>query len=271
MFQIIVTRAILAGTILFLPVGAWPQPWDFKPTLQVGQSVATSYFARGVRRARLGDYNKALADYNRAIELNPQYAAAYCNRGTLKQDNIQDDIGALTDRDRAVQLDPLQRRSPDYHAALVDYDRAIQLNPQYALAYNNRGVLKKKNLQDYNGALADYDRAIQLDPQYALAYNNRGVLRSCLQDYNGALADYDRAIQLNPQDPLIYSNRGILKQDLQDYNGALADYDCAIRLNPRDADAYYNRAKVWEKLGKPDKAKESRRKATFLVLRSVFT
>ena len=78
-----------------------------------------------------GDYDRAIADYNKALELDPKDATAYNNRG-FTYDN-----------------------KGDYDKAIADYDAAIRLNPEYARAYNNRGFTYDKK-GDYDRAIADY-------------------------------------------------------------------------------------------------------------------
>ena len=137
---------------------------------------AQTYFERGWKKYQSGDYYGALDDYNQAIQIDPQYAIVYTNRGWLKHDKLG-----------------------DYQGALHDYNLAIQLDPQYALAYNNRGWLKHDLLGDYQGALQDYNLAIQYDSQLILAYINRGTLMyNNLKDYQGAKADWERALQIDP-------------------------------------------------------------------------
>jgi tetratricopeptide (TPR) repeat protein len=193
------------------------------PILQNTAPKADDYIALGVQKYKKQDIQGALADYNRAIQLNPNSAVAYNYRGLLKKNKLQ-----------------------DIQSALADYNRAIQLDPNFALTYSNRGFLKEDKLQDIQGALADYNRAMQLNPNFALAYNNRGLLKANkLRDIQGALADYNRAIQLDPNLALTYSNRGVLKENkLQDIQGALADYNRAIQLNPNFAGAYGWRGKL---------------------------
>ncbi len=180
-----------------------------------------AYFLRGIVRDQLQDHPGALADYNRAITLNPKYAEAYNNLGALQENHFQ-----------------------NYPQALQEYSRAIEVKPNYAEAYNNRGALKTERFKDYPGALADYDRAIALNPNYHETFYNRGVLRQkYLQDNPGALADYDQAIALNTNDPDAYNNRGLLHRDHQkNYPKALEDFDRAIEIAPNYANAYANRA-----------------------------
>jgi formylglycine-generating enzyme required for sulfatase activity/predicted Ser/Thr protein kinase len=220
---------------------------------------AKAYFDRAfLKEDNLKDFQGALADYNQAIALNPNYVLAYHNRGVLKQNQFNDPQGALADYDRAIVFDPnyadaysnrgllKETKFNDIQGALADYNQAIVLDPNFAIAYSSRANLKKDNLNDFQGALADYDRALAIDPNYALAYHNRGLLKhNNLNDSQGALSDYDRAIALNPNDALCYYNRGDLKYyNLNDVQGALADYDRALAIDPNYAIAYGSRASL---------------------------
>jgi tetratricopeptide (TPR) repeat protein len=198
---------------------------DLDRAIQLDPNNAEAYNNRGYFKSKLADIQGGLADYNRAIQLNPKYSAAYSNRGLLKDEKLKDTQGAL-----------------------ADYNRAIQLNPNNAVAYNNRGLLKIDRLQDRQGALEDYNRSIQLNPTNGLAYGNRGFLKgNKLQDVQGGIADLDRAVKLNPSYATTYFNRAIVKEDkLQDYQGALADYNRAIQLYPNFARAYNNRGLLKE-------------------------
>lgn len=86
-----------------------------------------------------GDLAGALYEFNRLIQIFPNFATPYSGRGLVKKD-----MG-------------------DIAGAMADYNRAIQLDPKHASAYGNRGVLKAKN-QDLDGAIADFSRAIEFAP-----------------------------------------------------------------------------------------------------------
>jgi len=128
----------------------------------------------------------------------------------------------------------------EYQKALTDYDRAIQLDPQDADAYYNRGLVYY-NLKEYQKAIADYDRALQLNPQHVGAYYNRGLVYDDLKEYQKAISDYDRVIQLAPQDADTYNNRGNAYRELKEYQKAISDYDRALQRAPNYTLAKDNR------------------------------
>ncbi|GCA76137.1 lipopolysaccharide assembly protein B [Microcystis aeruginosa NIES-2520] len=188
------------------------------------QLTAEEWLNSAYNKGESGDYQGAIADYNQAIKIKPDYAAAYINRGIAKSD-----LG-------------------DKQGAIADYNQAIKIKPDYADAYLNRGVAKS-DLGDKQGAIADYNQAIKIKPDYALAYLNRGVAKSDLGDKQGAIADYNQAINIKPDYALAYLNRGVAKKNLGDKQGAIADYNQAINIKPDYADAYYNRGIAKYNLG----------------------
>ena len=130
--------------------------------------------SRGMAQERLENFEQAKADYNKAIEINPEYANAYNNRGNMKTEQA------------------------DYEGAIEDYNKAIELNSQFVEAYCNRGIAKE-NLGNHHEALEDFDRAIELDSEYIDGYLRRGMLKQDLGDYAGAIRDFDRVIEIEPE------------------------------------------------------------------------
>ncbi len=228
------------------------------PHLKKHERDAETHFKWGNAKFGQGNLRGAIADYDRAIELNPNYAEAYFLRGVAKV-MLGDHDGAIADCGRAIALKPdyaeayffrgvAKRGLGDRDGAIADYDRAIEIKPEEAEAYYNRGGVKG-GLGDYEGAIADYGRAIELNPEDANAYYYRGNAKSNLGDHEGAIADYDRAIELNPDYAEAYFLRGGAKSGLGDHDGAKADYDRAIELKPDDAEAYDNRGYAKSGLG----------------------
>jgi tetratricopeptide (TPR) repeat protein len=163
------------------------QGWNIVTT-QNTKAKAKDYLESGTQKFYRQDYRGALADFNLAIQIDPNFVDAYNYRGSLKQNILKDDRGAL-----------------------ADFNRAIQLAPNYDVLYRNRGVLKLTRLQDFQGALTDLDRAIQLDPNYAEAYGQRGGLKhEILKDRLGGVADTQQAATLFKQ-----------QGDIENYNVAI--------------------------------------------------
>lgn len=167
---------------------------------------------RGSVYAFLEEYDQAIADYDRAIALDPQNAGAYKGRGDV-YDNLE-----------------------DYPRAIEDYDQAIGLTREEADIYCNRGAAYS-HLGNYQRAIADYDRAIELDPQYAMAYNDRGNARVSLKEYERAIQDYDRAIELDPSYAEAYSNRGLANLWLRNPAQSANDYSRSSEYDPADIDS----------------------------------
>jgi tetratricopeptide (TPR) repeat protein len=180
-----------------------PKEPDAREAPVVGPALpsARAYLDRGIARYNQGDLPAAIADFDQAVALAPQYATAYYNRGLARKD-----VG-------------------DLPASIADFDRAIALNPRFAGAHNNRGIARY-DLGDLPAAIADYDRAIALffdGPDKARAYNNRGLARYDLGDPPAAIADYDRAIALDAQYADPYYNRGRAHKDRGETEQAVDD------------------------------------------------
>ncbi|WP_310417461.1 tetratricopeptide repeat-containing serine protease family protein [Chamaesiphon sp. OTE_8_metabat_110] len=205
---------------------------------------ADDYFALANQKFEKGNYRGALADYDRAIALKPDYAKAYRARSTVKSGKIGDPQGAL-----------------------ADLDRAIQIAPNDGLAYAIRGFLKHDSLQDSQGALADLNRSIQLDPNNNNAYAMRGGIKyQKLNDPQGALNDLDRAIQLDPNAANSYLLRGIVRyQAFKNSQGGLADLNRAIQLDPQNANSYVLRGLIYNSIGNRTVAIKNIRQAAKLA------
>jgi len=137
------------------------------------------YYLSGLKKNRSGDYQGAIVDLTKAIEIDPKYAAAYKNRGLAKSN-----LG-------------------NYQEAIADYNKAIEINPKYVRAYNRRGWTKY--LQgDFQGALLDSNKALQISPDHASTLDTRGRTKHALGQDTSACADLKRAVSLGYEDTSKY-------------------------------------------------------------------
>ena len=176
--------------------------------------MAQAFSDRGAAWYFKGEFQKAVADYDEAIRLDPDHAQTYTNRGAALRKLGRSEL-ALKDETSAIRLDPTV--------------------PEY---FDNRGLSLAGN-GDYAGAIADYDQAIKLHPE-AKFLTNRGDAYQARKDYDRAIADYDAAQKLDPKFQRLYNNRGAAWQHKDDRARAKADYAEAVRLDPSDKNAAEN-------------------------------
>lgn len=191
---------------------------------------ASFYNNRGVEYGEKGEHDLAIKDFDKAIDLKPDYDSAYNNRGAV------------------------YRSKGEYDLAIEDCNKAIQLKSDYAEPYSNRGAAYR-NKGNYDSAIKDYDIAIQLKQDFVEAYYNRGLAYHEKGDLDSAIKDYSKAIELNPKLFHPYYNRGNAYYQKRDFDSAIEDYNKAIELNPELGLAYCNRGEVMLHLKKWDKAK----------------
>ena len=158
-----------------------------------------------MRKAK-GDVDGAIADYTKAIEVDPRYAPAYYNRGMAREDKA------------------------DPNGAIADYTKAIEINPKMGAAYNNRGQVRA-NRDDLEGALADFNKSIALNPRDSTGYLNRGVARKQKGDRDAALADFNKALELNPREARAFAHRGAARLLKGDEAEAQKDFDACLKLD----------------------------------------
>jgi tetratricopeptide (TPR) repeat protein len=242
--------------------GNFSDPIKFYGSVVKNEKVAMAYNNLAIEEDNIQDFQQALTNFNNTINLDPQYANAYINRGNLKAQRLNNYEDAISDYQKAIKLilanEFLQKDLEDYadiynnmgtakfrlndiDGALNDYSKALEINPDFAKAYFNRGILKSEKANDYNGASDDFTKAIEIDPEYYEAYTNRGVIRETnFQDYPGALSDYNQAIKIKPDFALAFFNRGMYYKTMDDKINACKDWQTASNLGHSGALQMFN-------------------------------
>jgi tetratricopeptide (TPR) repeat protein len=174
---------------------------------------AKKYVKHGLERFAKNDIAGAIADYDRAISIDPRLSDAYLNRGKAK------------------------RAAGDLDGAIADYEMMAELDVSMAInnrditqAYLNRGYIRSNHM-DLDGALADFDKAIQLDPNDADAYFKRGRAFLIVGNASFAIADFDKSISIDDRNPLVYAERGFARQTQGESSAAQKDFERGLKLN----------------------------------------
>ena len=189
------------------------------PNLPIGYTMrARSYMQQGRN-------DLALADAEKAIELDSKQPRALTMRGTIRYTN-RDNPGALADLEKAVQLEPRE-----------------------AVPWNSLGAVHLA-LGRQDVAVQDFTRAVDLKGDYAEAYLNRALALSGLNKFEQALPDFDASIRLQPQNAKAYLWRGQAKFLLGNDAGAAEDYARSLDIDPNQPAAHYARAKAYERMGR---------------------
>ncbi len=168
-------------------------------------------FQRGVRYQASQQIDKAIADFDQSIQLNPQNALSFAARGAayIRQENFE--------------------------VARRDIDNAISLQPNMSSAFVARGLLNL-NSGNLDGAISDSTEALRLDPKAQAAYNNRGAAFREKGEYQKAIQDLNVVIRLNPTLARPLYNRGLTYLRSGDKDHAILDYNAASQLDPSDQD-----------------------------------
>jgi tetratricopeptide (TPR) repeat protein len=137
------------------------------------ERLAILYSSRGAAWRQKGDLDRAIADHDKAIQLQPDAALLYFNRAITWQS-----------REQSTR-------------AMADFSAAIQHAPNFVIAYRGRGDLFYLQA-DYASAIKDYDAALRVRPRDAIALVKRGLSKWKLGDEEGGKSDLSAAMRLDP-------------------------------------------------------------------------
>jgi tetratricopeptide (TPR) repeat protein len=213
---------------------------------------------RGVAHARRQSPRDAIEDFNQAIQLYPEYAAVYNNRGSVLL-SIGAAREAIKDFDRAVVLAPgytaaytnragAHTKLGQFEAAIADYSKAIALVPTSAAALTGRA---RVHLDAYRpqAAIRDSTRAVNADARFSAAYRARAEAKLSLGKVDEAIEDLSRAVAFEVRSGELYQLRGEAYLQSQSLAAAVKDFTTAIELNPRNTWTYIVRGYAHAKLG----------------------
>jgi tetratricopeptide (TPR) repeat protein/membrane protease YdiL (CAAX protease family) len=198
-----------------------------------------AFHKSGVADYKASNFNQAIANLTRAIQLGDDSSSVYTYRGNAKF------------------------MKGDLAGAISDYSMAIVLNPKDSTSFFDRGFVKHRN-SDFEGAIADYDDAIALNPKDSRAYDDRGLAKVGEEKLDEAIADFSSAIELNPTNSSYYNERAWAEFKKGDFGYAIADATRSIHLDPDFGDAYGTRGWARYRTGNVSGAVEDCKRSTHL-------
>ncbi|GHV76921.1 hypothetical protein AGMMS49942_17420 [Spirochaetia bacterium] len=172
-----------------------------------------------VEHVREGDYDTALADYERITRVHPESTDGWNSCGLF------------------------YHNAGDYDKAITCFTKGVELRPEFPFFWSNRAISYGEK-GDFDKALADFDHALHLDPENTWVFEHRSDVYGKMGDWGRALAELDRAISLEPENSRLFGARGAAYNRLGNKEQAIADYTEAIRLNPDDAYFRFNRGLI---------------------------
>jgi TolB-like protein len=160
-------------------------------------------------------YRLAIDALHKALGLDPDFAAAYADLGTVTF-TLGDMLGDASEIKRA------------FEAA----DKAIALAPGAAYGYSARGFMRSTSSWDWAGAQADFNKAIELDPGNAEVQDNYGQLLQSLGQLPQAIAAARKATELDPLSGPAWENLARFLTDNHEYAAARAANAHALEFSP---------------------------------------
>ena len=215
---------------------------------------ALPWYHRGWLYAGTNRYEKAKADLQQALEIDPDYFSALFTLSyvEVKVRNYADGL-KLCEKMVAAQPDNLgahyraalcARNLGQVKKSLKHYTRAIELDPDDEQKYYNRGVVYG-SVRKTELALADYTKAIELGCKTVEVFNNRGNMYDLHGDHRAAIADYGRALEINDSFAFGLLNRSRSYLSVGDIDEAVADGKRAVEVAPTMPAARMNSANAY--------------------------
>ncbi len=175
----------------------------------------TLFNISGACYSAIGPMESAIKDFQKAINLKPDYAEAHYNLGVVFQ--------------KIAKLDD----------AFSSYEKALTINHAYPQAHNNQGMINLKR-RELDIAVKSFEWAVAYNPNYVEAHNNLGAVFQELMMYEKAKEQYEKAISINPKFAQALNNLGASCEIFGLKDQALENYNKALVIDPSYSEAHRN-------------------------------
>jgi tetratricopeptide (TPR) repeat protein len=240
--------------------------------IDINENYGSSYFYRGYAHWKLQQYDLAVADFSRDIELIPVATRSYINRGAVYMEQDKYDL-AIIEFTKSIEINPNEPQAwlnrgltnvyqGQYEQAISDCNQAVELrdywNPYYCLGLAFFGQ------QNFDLAIKNFDKAIEFSPGSPSVYFMRGSIYERQGRQGFAITDYTNAIDVDPNYGPAYTHRGYIYAQQKSFDLAMPDFDRALQIDPNNFEAYLWRGNAFADMEMFPQAIEDYQKAIIL-------
>ncbi|MCC5660225.1 tetratricopeptide repeat protein [Nostoc sp. XA010] len=224
---------------------------------------AQGWFYQGLSQAKTGDLLGAIASYDQAIKLQPEFSEYWFNRG-LTLFHLERFDEAIASYETATRLKPDFYKAwynrggtlgelGYFEEAIASFDKAIEIKPDYQEAWSSKGLALLK-LGWLPEAISSYDQALHLEPEDQENWYHRGIALAVSEQFAEAIISYDKALEINPEYHEVWIDRGVVLFNLGRWSEAIASWDKALSVQSDFYLAWYNRGIALDNLGRRQEA-----------------
>ncbi len=209
---------------------------------------------------QIGHMDEAMTEYQKASEINPNFAEAHNNLGNaLLQTGHVDE--AMVQYQKALEINPnsvdahsdlawalLQKRQVD--EAIAECQKALEINPNFVGAHGNLGIAfaLKGKAED---SISEFQKALAINPNDPKIRYNLGNMLLQRGQLEEATTEFQKVLEINPNHAGAHDKLGMIYFKHGQIAEAVAEFQEAVRLNPNDNTAKSNLAKAQALIGNP--------------------
>jgi len=164
-----------------------------------------------------GDYERAAASYDKALELEPNSTDLWNNKGK-----------ALVNMGRIDE-------------AISCFNKSLEINASNPASLNLLAIALSQGLNKYSEAIIIFDQILQTNPSDFDALIGKGMSLGNEGDLSGSMACFEQATQVRPREPSGWNNKGVVLRGMGRYQDALTCFSKAITLDSSYEPARQNR------------------------------
>ncbi|MCC6862023.1 MAG: tetratricopeptide repeat protein [Bryobacterales bacterium] len=202
---------------------------QWRKGLELSPNDARARLNLGFALAQAGKPDEAIAQYRRALEIDPGYPEAYLNLGSV--------LAGTGKPDQAIE----------------HYRKALELDPESPATHSNLGVALVRTGKTEE-AIAHYRKALELDPAYAGVHNNLGAALAGSGKLDEAIVHFEKALEAAPGSAEVHNNLGRALAGTGKIDQAVPHFQKALEANPNYAEARYNLGVALARSGRLDEA-----------------